>query len=282
MALRFCSLASGSSGNGYFVSSGNTLILIDGGSTIKNFKEGLEALGKTPEDLQAVLITHEHSDHVGNLTSILKKANTPVMGSIGTLDAIKRRMSLPAFVVTRAIEYLSREEMERSGESKPGDGLMRFSVGDIAVTAFPLSHDAASPWGYSLSDGEEKITIVTDTGTVTPEILLSARDSDLLVLESNHEQNVLMTGNYPYELKLRILSDHGHLSNEAAANFLVEFLMDRTTGKIPTIALAHLSRENNSPDLARITVNNILNDSNYFDGNDYSLEVLPAREIWVY
>jgi phosphoribosyl 1,2-cyclic phosphodiesterase len=155
-----------------------------------------------------------------------------------------------------------------------------FYIGDILVIPFDLSHDATEPMGYSLLAGGQQVTIVTDTGCLTDEIMHHIRTSDLLVLEANHEVNILRMGPYPWPLKQRILGDEGHLSNETAAKAVCEMLAHRREGRqVPKILLAHLSKENNTPQQAYITVQNILFEEGYYVNRDLELSVLPRDDV---
>ena len=157
-----------------------------------------------------------------------------------------------------------------------------FKVGDIEIEPFSLSHDAEDPVGFSVQSGGKRVTIITDTGVATKEMLSIAAKSDLLVLEANHEVNILHCSSYPYELKRRILSDHGHLSNDAAAEFIYEVEQLRTSGGEgmtsgkQKILLAHLSRENNSPMQAMLTIKNRLFEEDMIAGEDYLMNALSA------
>ena len=152
-------------------------------------------------------------------------------------------------------------------------------AGDIEVTPFKIYHDAEEPVAYSFQRGGKKLSIVTDTGIVTEAILDAIKDSDLLVLESNHEVNILLYGRYPYTVKRRILSDVGHLSNEAAGNCILDFLKDIDRRKVPKILLAHLSQENNTPQQAYITVKNILEEEDFYVGKDLYLGVVLKDQL---
>jgi phosphoribosyl 1,2-cyclic phosphodiesterase len=241
--LEFCSIASGSSGNSYMIRSGQTTIVVDVGISGKRIKEGLRNAGDDPENVEGILLTHEHSDHIKSVRIMQK--NCPfakVYCSLGTWEHIRKDVDP------------ERQISVSAGES--------FMIHDIRVSPFELSHDASAPISYTFEKEGSKIAIVTDTGCVTQDIQEQIAGSDLLVLESNHDEGVLMMGSYPYDVKRRIRSDLGHLSNDAAAECLCSFLRDKlageTKGRIPKILLAHLSRENNSPEMAMLTVENAL------------------------
>ena len=155
----------------------------------------------------------------------------------------------------------------------------RFFVGDIEVNVFRISHDAAEPVGYTFQKGNRKIAIVTDTGCVTEEIFAAIRDADILVIEANHEKNILLCGKYPYPVKHRILSDQGHLSNEATGQVLSRYLTEFEGSHRPEVLLAHLSKDNNSPAQAMLTIRNILEENGYYLGKNLSMEVAQREGI---
>ena len=260
MSLYFCSFASGSSGNSYLVGTERTALIIDAGIACRNIEQGLLSKGITPEELSGILITHEHSDHIKSLRTLSKRTSAPVYASQGTLAAIIESY-LPSLAQDDIVSVSSGEV---------------FTIGDIEVTPFDTSHDAAEPLGYSFTSGGRSIAIMTDTGIVTGSALAALREADIIIIESNHEENVLMFGRYPFHLKKRILSEHGHLSNAAAAACLAEVLGNRTNSEPPLVALAHLSKENNTPDLAYLTVKNLLAEDGFIEGVHYKLKVLSG------
>ena len=244
MNLRICSLASGSSGNSYVVFTDNTTLIVDAGISCKRICEGLESLGKSLADVSGILITHEHSDHIKGLPVLLKK-NLPLYVNRETKRGIEDALSL---------------------EIAPGNTVIFeqnevFRIGDIEITSFPTSHDALNPTAFAFEADGRRICIVTDTGCVSPEIKDQIRLADILVLESNHDENVLRMGPYPWFLKQRILSEAGHLSNEAAADALAEIVAEEKSEKRRIVLLAHLSRENNFPEMALTTVENTLREN---------------------
>lgn len=257
--MKFLSVASGSSGNCYILKSETTAVAIDVGTTGKNVIAGLKELGLSPESLDGILITHEHTDHVRSLKMISKKAvSAGIYGSGGTLHAVKEMA-----------------EGERFCKVETG---VVFRIGDLKVEPFSLSHDAAEPLGYSVTEGNKRVTVVTDTGCVTEEIFHYIRESNLLVLEANHEVNVLMMGAYPYYLKQRILGDKGHISNETAGTVICRMMRERGGKEAPKVVLAHLSRENNTPEQAFLTVRNMLLDDDILIERDLYLDVLKRDE----
>ncbi|MCR5134936.1 MAG: MBL fold metallo-hydrolase [Clostridiales bacterium] len=258
MDLTFCAIASGSSGNSYMVRSDETVLLVDAGISGKRIKEGLEKGGASLDAVDAILVTHEHSDHVRSLGIMQRKCpGAQVWSNIGTF----RRIS-------GDVED-GRHSTFTTGEA--------FRIGDITVDPFPVSHDAAEPVGFVFRKGDSRIAIVTDTGYVSDEIFEAIVGSDLVILEANHDENVLRYCRYPFHIKQRILSDHGHLCNEAAADCIERLL--RESDKLPVILLAHLSKENNTPDMALITVRNALEASDAFAAREESLRDLRLEVL---
>lgn len=265
MGLQFCSLSSGSSGNCYIIKSENTALLVDAGISGKRIFEGMAALGIADEMLKGLLITHEHIDHVKSVRIVTKKKEfADVYASGGTWSAITENVPVA-----------------RQRTVFPG---CRFAVGDIEVMPFRLSHDAAEPVGYTFSSGGDKIGIVTDTGIVTDEIHNEIKDSDILVLEANHDVHTLQFCNYPYSVKRRIIGEFGHLSNEAAAEALCRICRDRERdgegrAKFVQVILAHLSKENNFPEMAYQTVRNVLEENGIYIGDGVSIDIIERDVI---
>lgn len=265
MGLRFCSFASGSTGNCYLLKTENTNLLVDVGIAGKRVIEGLSSCAVKPEQIDGILVTHEHTDHIKSLRMIAKKAvNGKIYTSEGTAYSVNEKLPMLADKI------------------RITDTATSFKVGDIEVEAFSLSHDAEDPVGFSVHSGGKRVTIITDTGVATKQMLSIAAKSDLLVLEANHEVNILHCSSYPYELKRRILSDHGHLSNDAAAEFIYEVDKFRKNGggenksEKQKILLAHLSKENNSPMQAMLTIKNRLFEEDMIAGQDYLMNALSA------
>lgn len=270
----YCSFSSGSSGNSYLVFTETTSILVDAGITGKALLQGMEKCNISPGLIEGVFITHEHHDHVRGLPVILKAiakeredgSFPDVYGSSGTLSATEDRFG-------------GRLDLSDSIILDPTD---KITVGDIVVTPFRLSHDAAEPLGYRFDAKGKSLAVVTDTGIVNDSIFRSIYDSDYLIMEANHEIGMLLMGRYPYPLKKRILGDYGHLSNDAAAETLVQIMDFRKDNKKRSplaIALAHLSRDNNTPDMAELTISNILFENNYIKDKHYTLRILERDTI---
>ncbi len=248
--MRIAVLASGSSGNSLVVSSGGTSVLVDAGISYKRTAEAMEGSGIDAETLRGVLVTHEHSDHVQGLGPVSRRLGLTVYASAGTHDRCAGRVGrCPERVVVEAGE--------------------EFEIGELAVFPFALSHDCAEPIGYSLSDGRHRVAIATDLGVVGGSVRHHLAIADCVVLEFNHDERMLIDGTYPWHLKRRIMSNVGHLSNGFAAREL-ERLAD---GPMSTLILAHISRENNTPDLALATARAVLEQSGRPDVN-----VVPALQ----
>ncbi len=257
MNLGICTFASGSTGNSYLIKSETTSLLVDAGISNRRIESCLREMNLMPSMLEGVLLTHEHVDHVKGIETLGKKApKLPIYATEGTASELMRRYRLPL-----------------DQRYKTVTGGTAFSLGDIKVKPFNVSHDVTEAVGYAFEKGDKKISIVTDTGCISEEIFENIHDSDILVMEANHEVNLLLYGKYPYTLKQRILSDYGHLSNEACALSLIRFLRERPKGNVPTVLLAHLSKENNSPLQARHTVENMLQEAGFFVGKDLELKV---------
>ena len=248
-------LASGSSGNAVFVSDGSAKVLIDAGISARRITASLAALGETVDEIDAVFITHEHEDHVKGLSTLLKQ------------------YGLPVYARPSAWQSLTGAELSAGCyRGMPAS----IQVGRMQVEPFAISHDAADPVGFSLYSGGRKCSIATDLGFVTDEVKKALSHSDILVLESNHDIDMLRQGSYPWHLKKRIMSNRGHLSNMDAA-----WTLARLPRKAHThVFLAHLSKENNRPDLARATVSDILESQGLNVGSDVSLHLTyPDRTV---
>ena len=305
MTLKFCSISSGSSGNCYLIKTNTTAILVDAGISARKIIDGIEASGLDYQDIQALLVTHEHIDHIKSVRTLVKK--------IKGLKVCSNRATFDRFCETSIAEAHFPFE---TGES--------FMIGDITVKTFNISHDAAEPVGFSFQAHGRCISLVTDTGLVTDEIYQNVKNSDLLVVEANHDIHTLQFCSYPYQTKRRILGEKGHLSNEAAGELIRDILIERKrqrevvadsdslaerqseqvskaqmnsedtsellTDKIkdeienkienvPIVLLAHLSRENNFPEMAIATIKNILEAENLFEEKDLELEVLQRDTL---
>jgi len=250
MMLEVTSLGSGSCGNAILVRSAKTTLLVDCGVGVGPLTRGLSALGLRLEEIDAVLLTHEHIDHVRELPRFARH-ETPVVSTRGTATA--------ASVETRQWFEIRPEKPE--------------PLADFEVTAIHVSHDAKQPCGYFLRCGQTAVTVLTDLGCGSAAAAEAIAESDLVVLEANHDDAMLRAGPYPIHLKRRIASDGGHLSNDASGELLASALTGTT--HLPTIWLAHLSETNNRPQLAKKTVGNRLLRS----GLQLPIETLPRRGL---
>jgi len=230
--MQIQTFASGSGGNCALVSAGGTYILIDAGISLRRIKACLAQRGLELKDVSAVLLTHEHADHVGALPMLEKYTDIPVLTSGGTARSILSKGK----ALGRNFRLI-----------EPGTEL---ELGEIGIRSFETPHDAAQSMGFAFVRGGEKLVAVTDLGHVTPEVRRAALGATAVMLEANHDVGMLRTGPYPYALQKRILGEFGHLSNEAAGDFALELARSGAAH----ILLAHLSKENNTPRMAYKTV----------------------------
>lgn len=252
--MRLCSIASGSSGNCIYVGSDNTHLLVDVGISGKRVEQGLNSLELTGKDIDGILITHEHSDHIKGLGVIARKHQIPVYATEGTVEALSH-MNLG-----KMPEGIFRE----IHEDEP------FEINDLTVNPFTIPHDAAQPVGYRVECREHSVGIATDLGKYNEYIVGNLQNLDALLLEANHDIRMLQVGKYPYYLKQRILGDRGHLSNENAGRLLCRLLHDNMKG----IFLGHLSRENNYEELAYETVcSEVTLGDNPYKSRDFRIQV---------
>ncbi len=234
--MRFASLGSGSEGNGLIVESGATRIMVDCGFRLSETVKRLERLGLGPSDLAAVLVTHEHDDHVGGVARFARRYDLPVYLTYGTLVALGLRGSMMPRITLI-------------------DSHSPFAIGDLEIHPYPVPHDAREPSQFVFSDGDRRLGLLTDTGDSTPHIARMLSGIDALVLECNHDLELLMNGPYPPTLKHRISSRYGHLDNATSARLLAG--IDCT--RFQHFIAAHLSAQNNTPELAREAVSQALN-----------------------
>ncbi|MCL2366956.1 MAG: MBL fold metallo-hydrolase [Oscillospiraceae bacterium] len=244
-------LASSSSGNCTLVSQGASHVLIDAGISLKRIKEGLKNMDMTPDDLTAVLVTHEHSDHISGIKMLVKYHKIPIFASIGAQNSICA--STP-----EVAPYLSGFKVGTA-----------FELGEIAMNSFNTPHDATESVGFTLDAGGNMLAYATDLGHISEEVFTAMCGADIVIIESNHDQQMLQNGPYPPSLKRRIASKQGHLSNSACGSFAVR-LVDSGTRYIQ---LSHLSRENNTPKIAARTVSEALGKYGISVGQDIELDV---------
>lgn len=229
---RFTTLYSGSSGNSAFVEENGRFLLVDIGKSCRTTLEALKRLDVSPRDLQGILVTHEHSDHVNGLRVFLKKYPVPVYASAATLDVLEEREILPKGM---GIAVDGRDE----------------EVGGFVIQSFSTSHDAVDCCGYRIFTPSGKVlAIATDLGYISDEVIANLYCADVVALESNYDLNMLMSGRYPYYLKMRIASERGHLCNEECAQTIVRLMQEGCK----KFSLCHISQENNTPELALATL----------------------------
>ena len=268
MSLSFCSFSSGSSGNCYLIKTEKAAILIDAGISASRIIKGLYRTDTPKEKVKALFLTHEHHDHVTGARVLMKKlTEAKVYASFGTMEGTIKRDIQQKLSFTEEISENRRIVIEPDEAVK---------IEDMTVCAFRTLHDAAEPCGYLISSGGKRIAIVTDTGFVPEEIITFVADADVLVLESNHDTDLLRHGGYPYYLKQRILSDHGHLSNNQAADTLLRLFGYYDKKRV--VLLAHLSAENNTPAIAERTVLSALAREGLYTGSDLYMGVLLRDE----
>ena len=226
--MRFASLGSGSEGNGLVVEVGTTRVLIDCGFGVRDTVTRLARLGLAPAELSAILVTHEHADHMGGVAAFAGRYDIPVWLTFGTMDAVGDFL----MDVPRVYGF---------------DSDQVFAIGGINVLPFPVPHDAREPVQFVVSDGVRKLGVLTDIGMTTPYVRAQLSGCDALVLECNHDLGMLDASDYPFTLKQRIAGRYGHLHNEAAAGLLGRL----DTSRLKHVVAAHLSQQNNTPALAR-------------------------------
>lgn len=259
--MRMCSIASGSSGNCIYVGTEATHLLVDVGISCKRTVEGLNQLGLKGSDIDGILITHEHADHVNGLGVMSRKFGIPIYATHGTIEAIKSINSLGAIDEELFHEVIADEKMV---------------LKDITVNPMKVSHDAAQPVAYRFQYGTKRMAVVTDLGTYDEYTVENLKNMDVLFMEANHDINMLQVGPYPYYLKQRILGKRGHLSNELSGKLLSRLLHDG----VKAIGLGHLSKENNLAELAYETVRlEIAMSDTPYSGNDFPIYVANRCEL---
>ena len=241
--MRVSILASGSSGNITLLETEHTRLLIDAGLGKRETLARLAAIEQEVERLDGILVTHEHNDHCGGLPQMLGLWKAPLYVTEPTMDALNRTLPDTLGKRLRGVETI------HAGQ--------RFCIGDIEVHAFAIPHDAADPIGFTFRAGGLKLALVTDLGYMPQLVKVHLRDADCLVLESNHDLDMLKVGPYPWVVKQRVLSRTGHLSNHAVSEYLAD--PDGFDARARFLVLAHLSLENNNPDLARLSAEEALN-----------------------
>lgn len=259
--MDICSIASGSSGNCIYVGTEDHHLMVDAGISGKRIENGLNAIGLKTAEMDGILITHEHSDHISGLGVVARKYGIPMYGTKETLEAVLNSSSIGKIDASLL---------------HPIESNQQFKIGDITVNPFSISHDAANPVGYVMESRNKKAAIATDLGKYDDYIIDKLQGLDVLLLEANHDVHMLQVGKYPYPLKKRILGERGHLSNDASGQLLGKVLHDN----IKKIILGHLSKENNYAELAYETVRlEVTMGDNPYDGSDFPMFVAKRDEI---
>jgi phosphoribosyl 1,2-cyclic phosphodiesterase len=249
VSVQFTILGSGSSGNCAYLETGDARILVDAGFSPLQIRKRLASIGRTPENLSAILITHEHSDHISGLFGLADKLHIPIFCNRGTQDGtvwafktkwLRKKSTADGPDAAEQLKARMDWQLFETGAS--------FEIGDVGIETFSIPHDAQDPVGFILNTTAGKIGFVTDLGHVTRLVLERIRTANVLVLESNHDIKMLQDCPHrPWSLKQRILGRHGHLSNAAAAEAVAQIM----SANLKQLYLAHLSRECNKPELAR-------------------------------
>ena len=253
--MRLCSIASGSSGNCIYVGSDKTHLMIDAGISGKRIEDGMNEIGLKTAEMDGILITHEHSDHISGLGVVARKHEIPIYATRGTIDAILRMKNLGT--IDRELFHEIEPEQD-------------FTIGDVTVSPVTISHDAAQPTAYIMQQDGKSVGVITDLGKYDQHIIERLQGLDILMLEANHDIHMLQVGNYPYYLKQRILGDRGHLSNELSGQLMGQVLHDR----FKAVMLGHLSKENNYEKLAHETVRlEVSMGDNPYKGDDFPIYV---------
>ena len=259
--MELCTLASGSSGNAVFLGTDDSAILIDCGISGKRTEEALNTIGRTGRDLKAILLTHEHADHVQGLGVLARKLGIPVYTTEGTRRELRKMTSLGE--IPEELFHVVQADVP-------------VQAGGFNVLPFALSHDAAEPVGYRVEAGGRSAAVATDMSVYTEDTIRHLRGLDALLLEANHDIHMLEVGRYPYYLKRRILSEHGHLSNETAGQLLGGLLHDN----IRHVFLGHLSHENNYEALAYETVSQeVTMGDNPYNSKDFNITIAHRDRV---
>ena len=258
--MEICSIASGSSGNCICAGTQNCHLMIDAGISGKRIEAGLNSVGLKTNEMEGILVTHEHSDHISGLGVIARRYGLPIYGTRGTLEAIAAASSVGK--IDPSLFHVIEPDVD-------------VAIGELIVHPIRTSHDAADPVAYILKAENQKIGVITDLGKYDDYIVENLKGLDILLLEANHDVHMLEVGSYPYPLKRRILGEKGHLSNELSGQLLGELLHD----DMKAVILGHLSRENNYEELAYETVRQeVTLGENPYKGNDFPIYVAKRSE----
>ena len=257
--LTFLCLASGSSGNCYYLSDGETTILIDAGLSQRQIKKALKERNLSMAGVKGIFITHDHADHIKGVGNLSKDNYIPVYATAEVHKGMKKSYCMTQNIEPELVRYLEKGEV--------------LQLGDFEIHSFEVPHDGSDNVGYFVKLGELNFCMVTDVGHITQEVSEHIGLANYLVLEANYDKSMLEMGPYPRYLKERIASETGHLSNEDCGNALLQF----ATPELKHVWLCHLSEENNHPELARKTVEGILRSAGIIPGKDIKLDVLKRK-----
>lgn len=253
--MELCSIASGSSGNCICAGSEDCHVLIDAGISGKRIEAGLNSINLKTADMQGILITHEHIDHVSGLGVLSRRYGIPMFATAGTIEAVMHTKSVGK--IDESLFHPVKPEVD-------------FQIGDLTIEPIPISHDAREPVAYKIKQPGKSMAVMTDLGKFDDRIVQKLKGLDALLLEANHDVHMLQAGSYPYPLKQRILGDRGHLSNELSGRLLGEVLHDG----FKAVVLGHLSKENNLAELAYETVRlEVSMGDNPYQGDDFPMYV---------
>ncbi len=250
MLVKVSVLSSGSSGNSIYIDDGKHSFLIDAGLSGKKIINRMKDIDADPDDLDGIFVTHEHKDHIKGVGILSRRLDIPIYANEGTWAACENELG---------------KLKSKHIKSFKGD----FSFGNFDIRPIGISHDARSPVAYVVYRNDKKMVFATDMGYINDELMEELTDLDLLLLESNHDIDMLMSGSYPRFLKRRIRGEKGHLSNDAAAEILPQLI----NGRCPQVLLGHLSQENNNPKVAYLTVENILKKKDLVVDKDLKLDL---------
>ncbi len=257
--MKFISLGSGSSGNSYLLKSNECTVLIDAGISARTMRKHFKELGIGFDEIKAIFVTHDHADHIKALGVFVNDMHIPVYSTEQVHRGINRNHCLTSKLSAEYVHFIQKDET--------------IHIADLEITPFHVPHDSNDCVGYSVRHEEVTFCLITDAGHATPLIEENVAKANYLVLEANHDEDMLMMGPYSAFLKGRIRGDRGHLSNKTAA----ELIAKHATPKLRHVWLCHLSEENNHPELARKTVESILRNHGIVPGVDFNVEILKRK-----
>ncbi|MCR5819723.1 MAG: MBL fold metallo-hydrolase [Bacteroidaceae bacterium] len=257
--LRFISFGSGSSGNCYYFQAGQTRILIDAGVSYTQLRKFFQSFGLQMRTLNAVLVTHDHADHIKSVGKLAAECGLNIYATELVHEGISRNYCVTPKLTSEKRVFISKDES--------------FNIGDFKITSFHVPHDSTDCVGYRIEVDDIRFCLITDIGHVTERVQEEVREANYLILESNHDREMLMKGPYPAFLKGRIAGENGHLSNTEAGELLANY----ASPNLHHVWLCHLSEENNHPVLAQKTIDGILRSYGIIPGKDFKIEVLKRR-----